>query len=85
MQNHRRIEQETALRRQALMTEAEQHRLASQRQISRGRVVRIYGPTLYRMGIWLAAWGTQLQQRYRASAPGHTLPFAPNGIDTSGR
>jgi len=53
------------LRQQDLQREADQHRLANEGYSSRrGRIVRIYGPALYRIGSVMTHWGERLQTTY---------------------
>jgi hypothetical protein len=48
-------------RQRELIREAEQHRLIAR---PRRRVVKVYGPALFHVGVFLTQWGQQLQSRY---------------------
>lgn len=48
------------LHQRTLMAEAEQHRLGKPAQ-PRRRILRIYGPLMYRVGSTLTLWGQRLQ------------------------
>ncbi|MBZ0303853.1 MAG: hypothetical protein K8J31_29195 [Anaerolineae bacterium] len=74
MDHHWRIAREAHIRRRELMAEADQSRLAAHHHPpERRRIVRIYGPALYRLGTWLMTWGARLQAQYRESSA-HTPP-----------
>jgi hypothetical protein len=69
LDHHWRIARNAHIRRQHLLAEADQSRLAAQSHpAARGRIVRIYGPALYRLGTWLMTWGARLQAQYRESS-----------------
>jgi hypothetical protein len=54
----------SAARRQQLQSEAEQSRMARIARSGHKRTIRIYGPVMFRLGVWLMAWGSQLQTQY---------------------
>lgn len=74
--------QHQAQRKQVLMAEAEQSRLALQSRGGRKRTMRVIAPVMFRVGGLLMNWGSRLQAQYGelSESVGAVRPLAAREI-----